>query len=1024
MKKQFLFYLFTLSAFTSMYAQVVVKGRVTDSKDLLPISFATLIANGNSNTYGTTDAEGFYSIELKKESGTFYIEYLGYKSKTIAYSGNQTLNITLESASELLEEVVLIGYGSSKKKDITTSIAIIEDIDKLSSRPVSNVNDFLQGQVAGVTVMSQGGDPAETSKVVIRGSGSFSNEAPLTVVDGVPYYGPPINPNDIASMSILKDAAASAIYGAQAASGVIVIKTKKGVIGKPKITINTYTGVSTATNLPTPLDAASQSRVYNMAADNAGAVRQSAHDPALNPYGQVTRTKWMDEIFRTGAMYNADASISGATDKVNYMTSFGYNKKEGTLVGTFSERYSFRVKTDWDLSDKVTLGQNVYYSNTNAVGTNTTNSYSGSIVSALYMPSSATVYDPDGKFSGVVPHELAQFAGAYGDVYNPMALLLRPTTSNPTNFLNANVYLDYEFLPNLMFRSSYSYDYTSNRYQKFTPKAPELGRTNLNNYLFMSNYDKKHWLWDNQITYDASFGAHSLNATVIHSAQKTDFNSYEQQGEGFGSEEAFNQYMGNATIIRKPVTSVYQDALTSIIGRAMYNYDDKYFASASLRRDKTSRLAKGNQSEIFPSASLSWRISQENFFKVPVVSELKIRTSWGQIGNINSVGYYSFDVPLSNSEIIMGEDGLINGKGTFVNRQSNPNLKWETSESWDIGLDAAFFNGRLNLVVDYFTKVTKGMIIPGLEDAHQGAAAADVNGGQVSNKGFELSLSYNGQIKNTGLNYKVFGSLSSISNKLDNLDGYNQNNIDFIAHGDNVRSTLNPYRSTVGQSLYSTYLVPYLGIFQSQDQIDKHVGSNGKLIQPNAKPGDFKFEDVNGDGKIDQNDKVFMDAYVPKLTYSFGLNLAYKNFDMSLLMQGVGKIKVFNGYKFTAYNASQQGYNLDDRVLGAWTPDNTNTNIPRLSTKDDNQNFGTASSWYLEDASYLRLKNITIGYSLPQHVASKISPESALRFYISAENLFTITGYKGLDPEVGGIGLDVAKYPVSRTISAGLSFNF
>lgn len=1016
--------MFCFTSFTGVYAQVQLKGKVLGKEDGLPVAYATVIANQDNHSWATTDQNGEFTLTVLKQQGDLTVEFLGYSPTTVGYKGNENIQILLPVASNVLDEVVLIGYGASRKKDITTSVALVEDIDKMASRPVSSLNDLLQGQVAGVTIMQQGGDPSETSKMIIRGTGSLANEQPLTVVDGVPYYGPGINPSDIASISILKDAAAAAIYGAQAASGVIVITTKKGKIGDTQVSLNIYTGVSKATNLPNPLNAKEQAMIYNTAAINSSAPKQSAHDPLQNPYGQVTRSNWMDEIFRSALTYNADASISGATDKVNYLTSIGYNKKEGTLIGTFSQRYTFRVKTDYKLSDKLTIGENVYYSNSEAIGTNTTNSYSGSIINALYMPSSAPVYDQNGLFSGVVPFELSQFAGAYGDVYNPVALLLRPTTSNPTHFLNANLFANYDILPGLSFRSSFSYDYTSNKYKKFTPKAPELGRTNLNNYLFQSSYDKKHWLWDNQLTYQGDFGQHHLDVTLIHSAQKTDYEFYSQQGEGFSSEQKFNHYMGNASVIRKPVTDVYQDALTSIITRVMYSYDDKYFFSGSLREDKTSRLASANQSEVFPSASIGWRISQEQFFRVPFVSELKLRSSWGQIGNINSVGYYSFDVPLSTTDIIMGDQASLSSKGTYVNRQSNPDLKWETSESWNYGLDAAFFNGRVNLTADYFTKRTKGMIIPGLEDAHHGTLAADVNGGEVLNKGLELSLSYLGELKNQGLKYKVFATASFLKNELVNLNGYNQSGIDYIAHSDNVRNTLNPYRSVVGRPLYSTFLVPYLGIFQSQQEIDAYRNSKGELIQPNAKPGDFKFQDTNADGKIDNADKVFMDAYSPKLTYSFGLNLEYKNFDLSMFFQGVAGIKVFNGYKFTAYNASQQGYNLDSRVLQSWSPENTNTSIPIVSTKDDNQNFGTTSSWYLEDASYLRLKNFTLGYTLPKAIMQKLSSNSNMRIYLSAENLFTITPYKGIDPEVGGIGLDVAKYPLSRTISAGVNFTF
>ncbi|WP_417784718.1 SusC/RagA family TonB-linked outer membrane protein [Tenacibaculum sp.] len=1021
MKKHYLFMLLLCFGVVSgTVAQTILKGTVVSKTDGEPIPGATVLIKEQSKNGAATDFDGKFTLSVNKDQGTLVVSFIGFQTLELPFSGSQEFSIALNEESSVLDEVVLIGYGSAKKGDLTSAISTVENIESMSSRPVSTLNDFLQGSVSGVTVLQQGGDPSEGGKVVIRGYGSFANEEPLTVVDGVPYYGPAINPNDIASVSILKDAAAAAIYGAQAASGVIVIETKKGKKGKPRISFDFYSGVQSAAKLPTPLNAKQQADVYNMAADNAGAPRQSAHDAEQNPWGQVTRTNWMDAIFRSGAMYNTNMNISGATDKMNYMTSFGYHKKEGLLLNTYSERFSFRVKTDIHLTDNITVGENVYYSRSEAVGTNSTSSYSGSIVNALYMPSSAPIRDANGNFSGVVPENLSNYAGAYGDVYNPVALLLRPDISNPVNYLNANVYLNYDITDGLKFKTSYSYSTTDTKYKKFSPRIPELGRTNLNNYLYQSYSDTKRWVWDNQLSYKKSFGDHNIDLTAVYSSQFTDYEYYFQQGEGFSSEEPFNQFMSNASVIRTPETDVYEDALTSAIGRVLYNYKGKYFLSGSIRRDETSRLAKENQADYFPSASAAWKISGEDFFNIEAINNLKVRASWGQIGNINSVGYYSFDVPLNTTNVILGADGSLDDKGTYVGRQSNPNLKWEISESLDFGIDMNLFNNRLSIVADYFEKTTKGMIIPGLEDIHQGTSAADVNGGEVKNTGYEFAVSYKDYVGD--LNYSISANASFLDNELMNLNGYNSSGIDYIAHSDNVRSTLYPYRSVVGKELYATYLVPYLGIFQSQEEINAH-SKDGQLIQPNAVPGDFKFQDTNNDGKIDNNDRVFMDSYLPEVTYNLGLNLDYKGFDLNMNFQGVGGVKVFNAYKFTAFNASQQGYNLDNGVLNAWTPENTNTNIPRLSTQDNNQTYGTTSSWYLEDASYLRLKNVTLGYTVPTSKMSSVLSQSSLRIYVSGENLFTITNYSGMDPEVGGKGLDVGRYPSARTISAGISLS-
>ncbi|NHN24876.1 TonB-dependent receptor [Flavobacterium jejuense] len=1003
-------------------AQTKVKGIVVSKADGFPIASATIIPNGKVIKGASTDFDGKFELDLSLENGTIKITYLGYKELVVSYSGNQTLNIVLEEETNSLEEVVLIGYGSSKKGDITTAISKIEDIKSIASRPVNNTADFLQGRSPGVTVLSEGGDPNATPKIVIRGIGSLSsNEAPLTVVDGVPYYGPAINPNDIASISILKDAASASIYGAQAASGVIVIETKKGRIGKPQISFDSFTAFQTATNLPTPLNAQQQNDVYNLAADNGGTPRQDTFNSAVNTWGQTTRTNWIDEVFRTAPMYNGNLNISGATDHVNYMTSFGYNKKEGVLIGNNFERYSFRVKTDVKLTDKVTVGENVYFSRSAANGfAETSGNTQGVITNAMQFPSAAPVYDSDGNFSGTVPSDrpdLLTYAGAYGDIYNPVALLIRPTTASPTSYLKANTFLKYNIIEGLNFTTTYSYGLTNENYKRFKPRIPEIGRTNTQNSLTQSNATTNRWIWDNQLSYVKSFGNHNINATAIYSAQKTNYESFGAVGYDFDNESNFNQYLGNASNTSHAAelsSSVYKDALTSAIGRVMYNYKNKYFLTGSIRRDQSSRLAKENQVGYFPSVSAGWSISEEDFFKVDKVNNLKIRASWGQIGNINSVGYYSFDVPLGSRQVIINSNGDLNAQGIYLSQLSNTNLTWETSESYDLGLDATLFDQKLALTVDYFKKTTKGMILPGLEDSHQGADAPYVNAGKVDNTGLEFSATYTDAIGK--LNYSISANASTLKNKLINLDGYNNTGIDYVAHNDNYRDVLLPFRSQIGEQLFSNYLVPYLGIFQSQAEIDAYT-KDGNLIQPNAVPGDFKFADTNNDGKIDVKDKKSMGSYLPKVTYNFSLNLDYKGFDLGLIFQGVGKVNVFNASKYTFYNAGNGGYNLESGVLSAWTPTNTNTDIPRVSTADPNNNFQTNSSWYLENGAYLRVKNITLGYTLPENIFRGTS----LRLYISAENLFAFTNYSGLNPEVGGRGLDLAKYPVPRVISTGLS---
>ena len=1015
MKKYYLLLIMGLGFLTSAISQTTLHGSVVSKDDGLPIPGATIIANGENNKGVAADFDGNFSLLVDRTKGTIVISSVGFGSLSLSYSGNQTFRVELESQATGLDEVVLIGYGSSKKGDVTTAISTVKNVETISSRPVSSLASFLQGNIPGVTVLNQGGDPSGSPSISVRGIGSLNGDDVLTLVDGVPYFGPSINPNDIASVSILKDASAAAVYGAQAGSAVIVIQTKKGKLGKPQISLDVYSGFQNATNLPTPLNARQQADTYNLASFNGGSPRQSAHDGAQNPWGQVTRSNWMEEIFRSAEIHNVNARISGATERVNYMASFGYHKKEGVLLGTSREDYSFRIKTEYKLTDKLTIGENVSFFRKEAYGTNTESGYSGIILSALYMPSAAPVYDEFGEFHGVAPYDLAQYAGAYGDVYNPVALLLRPIIENPVNTLVANVFAEYEIIDGLKFKSTYSYTYQANDYKKFSPKRPELGRTSLSNSLDQRHSTKNKWLWDNQLSYIKSFGNHNVNLVAVYSSQFEEYDYFRASVDNFSSEDPYNQYLNNGTNYDHPSSSVYEEALTSAIGRAMYNYKNKYYVSGSIRRDESSRLEVANQADFFPAASAGWMVSEESFFNVKAINSLKFRASWGQIGRLGSVGRYSFDVPLSTQTVLLGEEALQDEKGVYAGRASNPNLKWETSESLNFGMDLYMFDNKLSLTVDYFDKTTIDMLLVGEEDKHHGTPSAYVNGGEVKNTGYEIAVSYSDAVGE--LNYTLSANASMIENELVNLDGFSSSGLEFVNHRDiDVRDVLFPYQSQVGRELFENNLIPYLGIFQSQSEIDAH-SKDGNLIQPNAVPGDMKFQDTNNDGAIDDEDRVFMGSYFPDVTYNVGLSLDYKGFDLNMNLQGVSGAMVFNGYKFLAYNAGLQGYNLDNRVLNAWTSTHTDTDIPRISTKDNNNNFGRTSSWYLEDASYLRLKNVTLGYTIPSNVINGVG----IRLFLSAENLFTITDYTGMDPEVGEKGLDLGRYPVSRTITMGAS---
>ncbi len=1015
-KLTFLLTLVILSV-TAM-AQTKLTGVVFEKGDQPLVGASIRIKNTVEGTI--TDMEGRFSFETKLEKGELQISFIGFQTADREFVGSQNFKIYLDNESTSLNDVLVIGYGSARKSDLTGAVSTVSNMDQISSRPVANIQDFLQGNLPGVTVQQQGGDPTSTPTITIRGIGSVNSESPLWVVDGMPYYGGNLNPNDIESVTVLKDAASAAIYGAQASSGVIVVTTKSGKAGKLSLHVDVYAGIQKAGNLPTPLTAEEQNQAYNTAADNSGATRDPSRDIAQNPWGAVNRTNWIDAIFRNASVYSANVALSGGSDQGVYSASFNYRKKEGLLIDTYSERIGIRVKSQYNLTDKIRIGENLYVSNEEAVGTNTSSSYSGAIINAVYMPSAAPVYDENGNFHGVAP-EGSAYAGSYGDVYNPVALLKRTTTNNPTTYIDANVYGEVDLLEGLKYRSSFSLSQKDSEYKKFTPKIPESGRPSEMNYLNQSWSKRNKWIWDNQLSYTQTFDKHHLDFTGVYSAQHTKYEYNSVNAQDFAREEDWYHYLENAGSINSYSSDAYEDALTSMIGRIRYNFDDKYFLSGSIRRDQTSRLSSKNNSDLFPSASAAWKLSNESFLSgISWINSMKIRASWGQIGNIQSVGYYAYNVPMSSQRPTLGEGNAQQVPGYYVKQQSNPDLKWETSESSDVGMDLSLFKGKLEITTDYFVKNTNDMIMTNAANAHTGVNDGPTsNVGTVENKGFEFSALYKGRIG--ALSYTVNGNFSTIQNKLKDLDGYTSS---YIYHSDNVRSTLYPFRSEPGQPLYAYYLITSDGVFKSQAEIDSYTGTDGSLIQPNAKPGDLKFVDSNKDGKISNDDRTFKGCAFPDFTYGFNFSADYKNFDLAFTFQGVSGAKLFNAYKFTTYNAAQQGYNLDNRVLDAWSTDHVNSDIPMLRVDDPNSNFGTNSDWYLENSSYLRLKNLTIGYDLPASLINKICKGASLRTYFSGENLFTITDYSGMDPEVGGIGLDGGTYPVAKTYSLGLSFKF
>lgn len=1004
----------TITTGTQQAEKIVLTGVVTEKNG--PVPGANVIVKGT--THGAiTNAEGRFRITTDAAPNiVLLVSMIGYGTQEIAAGSRRDFNIMLETSALNLNQLVVIGYGAQSKAKISGAVSEVL-LDKLNSRSLNDMAEALQGKAPGVIVQNQGGDPTSTPKVYIRGMGGINGENPLYIVDGSIYSGGPINPNDVESITVLKDASTS-IYGARASGGVVLVTTKKGKAGKPVIDLDAKTGWQSAIKKLEPLGAKDFADVMNKGYDAAGKPRQEAFDATAYPDGQITRTNWMDEIFRTGRIQDYNAGIRGGSDQGRYYMGFGYRKGEGILLNTYSERYSFRINTDYQLKPWLKIGENLSLTYTNGNGANTTSAYTGAIISAIFYPPHIRPYTSTGAFSGLPE----KYSGAYGDVINPVAYLQRIDARAPETKININPYAELRIANGLTFRSNLAITKSFRDAKTFSPKVTEIGkifnfnelRENINNFTEL--------LTEQTLTYTRKFGQHNLTGVAGYSFQKHDGTYLTVYSQGYNDERKEYRYFDNGTSIFKPTSGRNRWSMTSLFGRINYDFNNRYLLGLIGRYDGTSLLPSHNRYQPYYGITAGWLASEENFMKnVSLLSFLKLRGSYGIQGNLSSLPPNVVDVPLASSEIFIGQNPA-QVPGYMESSIPNPDITWANSVQSNVGIDAGFLQNRLNLTADYFVKKTRDMLLKVAVPSTAGVPDGMwKNAGEATDKGFELGLNF--RADQTGdFQYDLGVTLTKVTNTLNSLEeGKNSIPTDGI----NIRSTLTPIRIETGQPLYSYYVVKTAGIFKSQEEVNNHKSKDGTLIQEHAKPGDLRFVDQNGDGKITNADRVFVGSAYPDFTYGFSFNGSYKGFDLNLFFQGVQGNKLFNALKFTALNASNgQNYNMLKDILNAWSPENPNSNIPRINGSDPNGNFGTTSDWYIEDGSYLRLKNVTLGYTLPAHLVKRagIGP---VRIYVTGSNLLTFTKYKGFDPEVGmdEFGIDKGRYPQSKNIILGLNIN-
>ena len=1024
------------------YAQKIsVTGSIKDPTGL-PIIGGTVSVKGTSNGV-ITDADGNFRLSANK-GDVLVFSYVGYSSQEMRAS-DKPMSVILREDPKLLDEVVVLGYGAqTRKQDLSASVGVIDNVDQLATHPVSSTKGLLQGQLPGVTVTSNGGDPTATPNVVIRGQGSQNGDNVLWVVDGVP--GAPISSmNDIESIVVLKDAASAAIYGAQSgAGGVILVTTKKATKGAPSLSYDGLFGIRQASNLIKPLNAEQELAMRQASYANAGMGVPDGWNPEKNPWIATTRTDWMDAIFRTAPYQRHNVALNVGTDNFTNRLSFSYDDDQGVLINTYNKNLSIRYNGKMQLNKWVSITEDLVWKNTDSRTKDTENdATTGPILSAVYMPASATIYNPlDGSYGGTTtedPDYIAKygsnFADAHGDAVNPVRLLRAESLLNKTSDLWTTTTLEVDnVLPGLRFVSRFTYNLTSNYYKKFNPIRDEVGKPNLSNNLQESAYRTSAWKTENTLTYDNSFGAHTVGVLLSTTADHYESRGLSATGYDLSDESAYLQYLAYASNFEVADYLTGPDANVSLIARLAYSYDDRYFVTASWRRDYAGRLPKENNCGDFPAVTGAWKISNERFFhKSDLVGLLKLRASWGRVGNLGSIGYNYKSALLSRDEIFDERSpfgittGATWGNVIYNSTALNPDLTWETSEQTDIGVDLSMFRDRLSLSLDYFDKRTYNLIQSQTMNwpTTIGVDAMLVNLGEVRNRGLEVSAGWNDRV-GKDWSYFVSGNLSYLRNWVSDIGVRNADGTPGVWTNDkSFRSIPYMYRTAEGEPLNSFYLIETDGIFQSDDEAAAYVDKDGNRIQPNAKAGDLKFVDANGDGRITDADRRYMGSAMPKTTFALTLGFSWRKLSFSAMLQGVGGAKAAYVGKYMLLNDADGNFNRSSEILDAWSPTNRDSDIPRLSKNDLNGNFSTASDWYLEDASYLRLKNVTLSYDLTDvvrrwgHLGRR---NSSLTVFLSAENLVTLTRYSGMDPECGG--WDALKYPVSRVFSLGVKLTY
>ncbi len=988
--------------------QQTVKG-IVKGPDGLPVIAANISQKGTNNAT-ITDLYGNFTLNITGQHPVLVISYIGYVTTEVNVSGRAFIEVVLQEDVEALDEVVVVGYGTMRKKDVTGAVSSVRTED-ITKNATSNVMQAIAGKMSGVQVVQNSGTPGGDVSILIRGVGTINDASPLYVIDGVPVSGGMwyLNPNDVESIDVLKDASATAIYGSRGANGVVMVTTKQAQEGHTEINFDYSYGIQHTAKTYDMLNASQYAALHNEMRTNAGP--EYSLNPAFSdPESLGTGTDWMDAIFRTAPMQKVNLSMLGGNQKISHATSLGYYTQDGIMKNSSYNRLSLQSNISSKIVSNVTVRANVNLSaenrRTQPVGT--------VIQNAMRILPSIPIQDENGEYAG--PTGNAEWNG---NALNPVAIINEQNYRMKGFRMLSNISLEWEIIKGLKFKTTggaeLGYDYNNS----YIPKYKWGMNESKNTMQTVSSAYEQLYLWDNTLNYDKSFGKHRINAMVGTSYQEYKKESVSASGSGRASE--LTTELDNATKATDVGGNSLRWALMSYMARLHYSYDDRYLVTATFRADGSSKFGKDNRFGYFPSFAAAWNIGNESFMQsVKSISQLKLRAGYGQTGNQN-IGAYAFADKLSvNGVYNFGsqrgfESNLVNLIYPYL--LSNPSVKWEAVEQYNVGVDIGFLKNRIVANLDFYVKNTRDMLTkkPVPQTSGTSLEQADwppVNIGKVLNRGFEFTIN----TKNFVGEFKWETNLNM---------SFNHNEVVSIG-GPEILNGVSLIRE--GQPINSFYGYKLGGVYQTLDEVftgpvmeNRAADKASHNPYKNTSPGDMWFVDVDGNGEINDLDRTVIGNPSPDCIFGFNNTFSYKNFDLSIFFQGALGNQVWNGVR-ASHESMNSTYNQLASTLERWTGEGTSSSMPRAIYADPNNNSRASTRW-LENGSYAKLKNLTFGYTLPENWTNRAKVK-ALRLYVSFDNLCTITNYSGLDPEVGLSGLDYGVYPSARTYMFGVSVKF